>query len=49
MLELIALFVLIQCTLLARYLVFGAFEPLLFAFAFLFPLTALVLFLSVKS
>jgi hypothetical protein len=44
MIELSLLFVLLLLTALARYIVFGAFEPLMFAMIFLFPVAALVIF-----
>ncbi len=48
MIELNLLFVLLLLTALARYLVFDAFEPLMFAMIFLLPITSLVIFLVSK-
>jgi len=44
MIELILLFVLLLLTALARYIVFDAFEPLMFAMIFLLPVAAFVIF-----
>lgn len=49
MIELNLLFVLLLLTALFRYLVFGAFEPLSFAVIFLFPVTALAIFIISKK
>lgn len=49
MLELLFLFVLLLFTALARYLVYGAFEPLSFAMIFLLPIAAVVMFLISKK
>lgn len=48
MIELIVLFVLLLLTLLARYLVYGAFEPLALAVICLMPLASLAIFLISK-
>ncbi|KKI92075.1 hypothetical protein WQ54_11595 [Bacillus sp. SA1-12] len=48
MIELILLFVLLLLTALARYLVFGVFEPLSFAMIFLFPVAAFAIFIISK-
>ncbi|NEU32394.1 hypothetical protein GN156_16720 [bacterium LRH843] len=48
MIELSLLFVLFLLTALARYLVFDAFEPLMFAMIFLLPVASLVIFLISK-
>lgn len=48
MIELNLLFVLLLLTVLARYIVFGAFEPLTFAIIFLFPVAALAIFIISK-
>ncbi|WP_428911626.1 hypothetical protein [Niallia sp. Krafla_26] len=49
MIESILLFVLLLLTALARYLVYGAFEPVMFSMIFLFPVAALVIFLISKK
>ena len=48
MIELLFLFVLLLLTVLARFLVFGAFEPLSFALIFLLPVSALAIFMISK-
>ncbi|KEF35846.1 hypothetical protein M670_04990 [Schinkia azotoformans MEV2011] len=48
MIELNLLFVLLLLTALARYIVFDAFEPLMFAMIFLLPITSLVIFMLSK-
>lgn len=48
MIELMLLFVLLLLTALARYIVFDAFEPLMFAMIFLLPVASLVIFLISK-
>lgn len=48
MVELNLLFVLLLLTAFVRYLVFGAFEPLLFASTFLYPVAALAIFIISK-
>ncbi|MDQ0229110.1 hypothetical protein [Metabacillus malikii] len=49
MIELILLFALLLLTQLARYLVYGAFEPLTFASLFLLPASSYVLYLVSKK
>lgn len=48
MIQLNIIFVLFLLTLLARYLVFDAFEPAMFAAAFLFPAASIVIFFISK-
>ncbi|MEK3856351.1 hypothetical protein [Cytobacillus sp. FSL H8-0458] len=48
MIQLNIIFVLFILTLLARYLVFDAFEPAMFAAAFLFPAASVVIFFISK-
>jgi hypothetical protein len=48
MIELNLLFVLFLLTALARYIVFDAFEPLMFAMIFLLPVASLVIFMISK-
>lgn len=48
MIELILLFVLLLLTALARYIVFDAFEPIMFAMIFLLPLGSLAIFIISK-
>lgn len=48
MIELNLLFVLLLLTALARYIVFDAFEPLMFAMIFLLPVASLVIFMISK-
>ncbi len=49
MIKLLLLFVLLLLTALARFLVFDAFEPLMFAMIFLFPVASLVIFIISKK
>ncbi len=48
MIELLLLFVLLLLTSLARYIVFEAFEPLMFAMIFLLPVASLAIFIISK-
>lgn len=49
MIELLVLFVLLLLTTLARFLVFGAFEPTMLAMIFLIPVAAFVIFIMNKK
>ncbi|MCS0670340.1 hypothetical protein [Cytobacillus firmus] len=48
MIQLNMIFVMFLLTLLARYMIFGAFEPAMFAAAFLFPAASIVIFFISK-